>query len=651
MGLDLSSLSLRLLSPLALSTGLAVAVAALPQRAEACGGTFCDSGPTAMPVDQTGETIVFVMGQNFVEAHIRIEYDPNTEATNFAWLVPVTQVPELSVGSERLFLNLLAGTVPTYGSTTTFDGCGDGGGSGGGGGTAGGVPIDGGVVATCDPVAQDCPNPDETCVELPDGDTACVPVLLRDTVGAFDVVVLGESSVEAIMQWLGDNGYQQDPAAEPILAQYLAEGYLFAAFKLTNGADTDTIHPITLRFPDSNEACIPLRLTRIAARNDMKVRTFFLGDTRVAPSNWRHVIPNPLRLDWSRQASNYDGAITFAVDELPANGRAFITEYAGASSTASPDGLWNPSWDPSPFTTLDPVQVIDELAAQGLAGCGNNRCSFDHPLILGLLGQFLPPPASVDAQTFYSCLSCYESEIDMAAWDGPAFSTALAERIVDPGRRARDLLLTWPYLTRLFATISPFEMTIDPFFHESFDLPPMSTTSLVATRRVLCSGDAVWTLPDGREVYLPSGASWPTFTGSMPWAETIELVPPAGAPFVDVDNTERIDVLLREYNCQFDWPSPEACGDPGGTDTGSSGGSSTSGGGATGGGTTGGGTTGPGGASTSGGDGGGKAIDMSRGCTCRATGQGSAPLGVWLAAFAFLFATRRTAPCSPRAGG
>ncbi len=35
----------------------------IPNSAEACGGTFCDGGvPGPIPVDQTGENVIFVMG-------------------------------------------------------------------------------------------------------------------------------------------------------------------------------------------------------------------------------------------------------------------------------------------------------------------------------------------------------------------------------------------------------------------------------------------------------------------------------------------------------------------------------------------------------------------------------------------------------------
>ncbi len=720
------------------SLGLGLSLAATPHRAEACGGTFCDSGPQAMPVDQTGETILFVMGPDYVEAHIRIEIDPDTEATNFAWLVPVPVVPEFSVSSEQMFLNILGATVPTYGRTTTSDDCPGGTSSGGGGafisdpdggfgtgecdvwkqdcgqgekcmpwandggnawnatkcspvhpnpnqpgdactvessGVSGiddcdkgsmcfGVNPDtltgvcvsmctggadaptcpnGGVCeishdgvlalcqTACDPKANDCPE-GQACLENGAGEHACTPVHFQGTVGAFDVVVIGGNSADEVMQWLGDNGYQQDPAAMPILAQYIEEGHLFAAFKLSNGAGTDTVHPIALRLPGASEACIPLRLTRIAAQDNMKVRALFLGDARTAPRKWRHVVPNPLRMNWSSLAANYDEAVTLAVDELPANGRAFTTEYAGPSDIVVTDGLWSAAWDPDAFVTIDPTAVVDQLQTQGLMACATDTCAYAHPLLQSLLGQFLPVPAGVAPDSFYGCLSCFADQIDPAAWDGPGFAAAMDDRIVAPGQRARDMLETWPYLTRLFTTISPFEMTIDPLFQENFNLPPVQNITPTATQRVLCNGDSVWTLPDGREVYLPSGNPWPTFTGAMPWSETIALVPPAGAPMVEANNTESIDALLREYNCGFNWPSPEACGnsDP---DGGSSSGSGSSSG-----------DSGPDGTSTSGTSGGNTGGDQNgdgfatRACACRS--EGNRP-GWWLVSIGLLVVARR----------
>lgn len=545
----------------------AVAFVAPQNRAEACGGTFCDTGPQSMPVDQTGEVVLFVMGEDYTEAHIQIQYDPNTTAEEFAWVIPITEIPEFAVSSDPLFDAVLAGTVPRYGFSTQSDSCGDGddGVDGGFGTGAAGGDESGG---------------DSTGGDVPE-------VVFEDTVGAFDIVVLAGGTSAELIEWLTTNGYQQDPAAEPIFEEYLAENYLFAAMRLTNGAETSEIHPISLRFPN-NDACIPLRLTRIAAVEDMGVRTFFLADDRVVPETYKHVLVNPLKLDWPSQGSNYNEVISLAVDADEADGRAFVTEFAGSTSVVQQAGLWSRNWDASAFETLPVLDVIGELESQGLLSCFDNgggfgsdssggggdptACQYNHELLRGLLQQYIPVPDGVEEVDFYGCLSCYEGLIDAQAWDGAAFAMALGERIIDPGQHAVQILDSWPYLTRMYTTISPAEMTTDPFFHINPDLDDVDLTNEIATRRLLCDGGNLWTLPNGDEVYVPGGG-WPAFDGEMPWEEEIAEIASAGAPLVLVDRSAEIDVQLAEYNCGFLWPTPEACGveppdDDGGLDDG-----------------------------------------------------------------------------------
>jgi hypothetical protein len=80
--------------------------------------------PGPMPVDQSGENVIFVIGDTESEVHIQISIDPNTNAENFGWLVPLTAVPEFSVGSQPLFDQIRAASVPQYDITTTFENCG-----------------------------------------------------------------------------------------------------------------------------------------------------------------------------------------------------------------------------------------------------------------------------------------------------------------------------------------------------------------------------------------------------------------------------------------------------------------------------------------------------------------------------------------------
>ena len=524
----------------------------MPRTAEACGGTFCDAGPVPMPVDQSGENILFVMRPGEVEVHIQIQYEGDAE--RFGWVIPVQSLPEVSVGSDPLFRNLLDGSVPMYGFTTQrddcrapgeFDNAGEGQTSGGGWGDDG------------------------------DGDPGQGPpdILLQETVGAFDIVVLDGQSVEQVVTWLEENDYQTDPAAEPILQEYLDEGHLFAAVRLTGGADTDEIHPIVLKF-QSDEPCVPLRLTAIAATEDMDVRTFFLGDSRVVPMSYKHVLVNPLKIDWINRASNYKEVITMAVDADQANGRAFVTEYAGPSGVVSEAGVHSPSWQPAAFVGIEPTQVVDLLTQQGLYICDfdwGNGCGGLHPLVQPILDEFLPLPAGLTRDEFYGDLEQHADLIDLERWDAQGFADALAQRIVEPGQNAVELLRRNPYLTRMYTTISPHEMTEDPMFHANADLPEVENLRN-ATQRILCDGASVWTLPDGREVFVPAGEPWPEFEGEMPWEAEVQETPAAGAPMMLVDNNELIDQQLAAWNAQHGWDGSSDGGGSGGIDDASGGG-------------------------------------------------------------------------------
>ncbi len=522
----------------------------VPGRAEACGGTFCDGAvPGPMPVDQTGENVIFVMGGDKAEVHIQISYDPNTNANKFAWMIPLASVPDFSVGSQPLFDRVLASTVPTYDITQSFEACDF-------------------VTSTADNASSGLggttgqADPDPSSGESSDTGPE---VLLNETVGAFDVVVLQDTELAPIQAWLEDNGYNWDPKAGPILQQYLDEGNVIAALKLTNGVGLEDIHPITLRY-DGLETCFPLRLTRIAAIEDMEIRVFVLASERAAPTNFRHVLVNPLKLDWINYASNYKTVITNAVDAMMADGRAFVTEYAGTSSTVFQGGIFDNNWDEQAFVDLDPVQAVATLGDQGLALCIDEpSCTWNHPLIYGLLLEFLPPPDGVDPLTFYAYLGDYADQIDLVKWNnGAEFSAALLDRVIDPGMHAVDLLDTWPYLTRMYTLISPGEMMEDPIFHLNPDLDDVPQLR-VANNYFLCDGDSVVTLPDGREVYVPGGFTWPTIPNEMWWEEEVQTIGLKGAPMTLVNNTNAITKVVTDWNLSHNWPRAD---DTGNTPTG-----------------------------------------------------------------------------------
>jgi MYXO-CTERM domain-containing protein len=478
-----------------------------PDLAQACGGTFCDGG-TQMPVDQTGEDILFIREGGEIEVHVRIQYEG--EASRFAWLVPVQALPEVSVGSDPLFTALGQATAPDWQVSRDYQ-CED---------EQPGWDADDGLsfIAQFDAAANEDPE-----------------VVYEAVVGSFEIVVLQGGNALELIEFLQANNYQQDPESEPILQEYLDEGFLFAAVKLVAGVDVEAIHPLVFRMTAS-EPCVPIRLTRIAAKQDLGIRAYFLGQDRWAPSNYAHVVLNPLAYDWRGYAAlpRYVELLTLAVDE--AGGRAFATDYAGSSDTVSTANVYSELWDETAFVAVDPIVAIDRIAEQGLA---------THPLIQPLLLQFIPPPDGVDPQDFWNNIADFADQIDLAAWDGPAFAAALADQIIEPGLHAVDLLDAWPKLTRLHTTISPAEMTLDPTFHTNPDLPDVAP-QVVTPAHVLCGGDEQYSVAlaeQSAEVCVPAGDPWPTIEG-MPSALRIEQVPMAGPPQVSVDLTTASLALL-----------------------------------------------------------------------------------------------------------
>jgi hypothetical protein len=497
---------------------LGAALALASPGASACGGTFCDRA-RLVPVDQKGENILFVVDGGYVEAHIQIQYQGDPE--KFAWVLPLPAVPDsMSVGSQPLFGNLLGATVPMYGIGTCR------------------VAINGGGGALRPP---DAPG---------------VRIELHETVGALDIVVLSGGSGSEVSTWLSSNGFAAAPSAPEVLDGYVGKGFVFAAVKLTGGVGLDEIHPLVVRYKDRGEgACVPLELTRVAATPDMGVRAFFLDQGRVVPSNYEHVVPNPVRFDWVKFADNYQEVISRAVDE--AGGHAFVTEYAGPSSVVPRAGVYDSRWDPSRFPSLAPDAAMKELQMQGLAVCTGGSCTFASPLLLGLLRQYIPAPKGVDELGFYSCLGCYSDQMDQTKWDGAMFGRDLLERIVTPGRHANELLDKYPYLTRLYTEISPEEMTVDPQFLKRPDLAPVSQRQVASSSCGGGGGDV--TLPDGLLVKLDDQGAWPSFTDKMPWALSVIDYSESGETPIE-DNKSAIEKAVSDWNATRPAPTSTPIG-------------------------------------------------------------------------------------------
>ena len=456
----------------------ATAMVAHTAPAAACGGFFCQN----VPVDQTGEQILFAMEGDQVEAQVQIQYQG--AAADFSWVVPTPSLPEIGVSSSAVFSRLAANAGIRFQlDWDTVNGCypwlfeGDASAGGGPPSGTGGTPTDGGVT-----------------------------VVQQSQVGPYDYTILQATSLDPLLTWLADNDYNVPAAAGALLEPYVLMGDTmhFVAFKLQKDRDVGDIQPVTLRYED-DQPMIPIQLTAIATQPDLGVTVNILGQTRSVPENFLHVGINEARVNWMQYGSNYNALINDAMDE--AGGQGFATEFAGPTGAESIfAGLFftEGRYDTAALASItDPVAFFSAMQAQGFAG---------DTQLLNLLTRFIPMPAELAAsglqpRDFYNNLSSYASYLVGQPFDAPAFANELELVIVGPLRHAQELFDRNPYFTRLYTSLSAEEMTVDPVFTFNSELGDVSNVHR-ATGLILCddlnSGGTnvpvTITLADGRQV-------------------------------------------------------------------------------------------------------------------------------------------------------
>jgi len=484
-----------------LLTALAIAGAARPARA--CGGFFCST----VPVDQSGEQIVFSLQPGHVTAYIQISYSGS--AQDFAWVVPVLAKPDISLGSLTTFQAVGARTQPTFRLDVQTDG----------GGYCGyAVP----ETATGGNRSADAGAPGVTVVDAQD-------------VGPYSTVTLSSHNSQELLQWLDDNGFQQPAEALPLIEHYVQLNMFFVALRLKQDATAGDIQPIVLDMATS-DPCVPLILTRIAAQPNMPVQVYTLGSARAFPQNWFHVQVNPARINWLQFGSNYRQVVTDAIDQ--AAGHGFVTEFAGSSALMA-QVIYKPGqYDTTKLAGItDPAVLVQTLLTDGYPRDGTMKA---------LLRKWIPMPQSVmdrgvTEQQFYNNVSAYQADLQAAGFvlNTAGFIADLQERVIMPLQQAQAMFDAQPYLTRLLSTVSPDEMTRDPIFTMNGELPDVSNQH-VAHGFGTCQADGTIAnlriqLEDGQvltfdsPVRLYGGPSWP-YAGAGSPASRIELVGPTGQP-------------------------------------------------------------------------------------------------------------------------
>ncbi len=499
-------------------------------RAEACG---CFTQPTVTtPVVQAGERILFAHEGNEVIAYIQIQYQGS--ADHFGWIVPLPSIPTLQIGTDELFAKLGATTQPKYQLTTNRIFC--------NGGSASYTNDSSGV--GCGAFGDDA----EYASATPDLGFANTDlshngeVVVQDSIGPYDYAVLKADDQTEMTTWLKDNGYFVPDATGEAVKPYIHPGAYFLALKLRAGQSAGDVTPIILRYT-SDLPMIPITLTQVGAIPNMGVLVWELGESRAIPRNYHHVVLDEVPI-WL--GAQYQGVITSAVGSAPGK-HAFVTEYAGPSRVMDAQLYYNGRFgDLSVLrATQDPGSYINYLK--------NHGYSFDSTLY-AILQRYLPMPqaaiaAGVSVNDFYGNFDFFSNKYGSGASDGGvtvAFTPGpitdeIDMRIVTPTKATQSLFDRHLYLTRLYTTLSPKDMNLDPVFSENPDLPevPLLHTAIQTNP---CMGDSWLSTDQGFEVqYL---GTTPPYYSSLPTALRLERLREEGQPEVVTDNRAAITTQL-----------------------------------------------------------------------------------------------------------
>jgi len=392
-----------------------------------------------------------------------------------------------------------------------------------------------------------------------------VTVLAQGSTGPFEYVVIRSEDGATLRTWLTNNNYYVSPESAALIDEYVAGQFSFVALRLQRGQDTSAIRPIVLRMA-AVEACLPLKLTAIAATPDLRINVWVLAAARAVPINYAEITINQAKLDWFNAGRNYDQLLKEAANE--AQGNAFAVEYA---KPARDSVSWFDVSVPARaglFSAVTPLDFMNALLRVPLQPTG---------AVLQVLRKHIPLPATLAARgvsegSFYANIPQFWSS-DSAAFapfDPAAAAADIDTEVLLPMRDYASLFDRNGRLTRLATFISPEEMTSDPLFVANPSLPDLAPQHL-AVAHVMC-GDGMQACDapvrlrteDGRDVNFRA-------TACMQYerADDLDRLPAAdvawqrdadGEGRIVVDNRTAIAGALKTHNEAIPVSDAGGCG-------------------------------------------------------------------------------------------
>ena len=283
--------------------------------ASACGGCF------ALPSENTeitSERMIVSISQTQLTLYDEIQYSGNP--SNFAWVLPITGQVTVGLSSDALFQEIDQLTA---------------------------------VTVSAPPVTCGCPPPYTSGAAFTSSSSSGaadggVTVISQTVVGPYQTVQLSSTNPTALTDWLTMNGYNIPADTQPVIAEYVNEGFDFLALKLLPGKGVSSMQPVRVTTPGASPS-LPLRMVAVGAGVTVPITFFVVAEGRYAPTNFPSFTLDPSKLVWdfSTESSNYSvlrqQAFTAAptawqIESATPQSESFITSDIMTSAMYDPVG-------------------------------------------------------------------------------------------------------------------------------------------------------------------------------------------------------------------------------------------------------------------------------------------------------------------------
>lgn len=137
-----------------------------------------------------------------------------------------------------------------------------------------------------------------------------VSIFDRKLVGVFETTTIAAHDAKALQSWLSENGYAMPAHAEPVIASYVKDGWLFVAAKVRCDRpdnETSTPHPLSFTFK-TDKPVYPMRLTGVD-NGPLSVELYVFSSARAKAAHFKLEsctqpnIVHPLLHQWTANLS------------------------------------------------------------------------------------------------------------------------------------------------------------------------------------------------------------------------------------------------------------------------------------------------------------------------------------------------------------